>query len=64
MKLFLIKTFGFKAFLFLVLFGLELSYANIESDYSYKAAYLEKTCNKVNTLILGSSHGSGLFSGE
>lgn len=56
MKFFLIKTFGFILPLFLVLFGLECSYASIESDYSYKSAYLEKTSDTVKNLILGSSH--------
>ena len=42
--------------LIVIVASLELLLRNIPNDYSYKRTYLEKNSNKIETLILGSSH--------
>ena len=56
MTLFIKKIIGYFVIFFVSLYGFEISYANVESDYSYKASFLENATGNIENLILGSSH--------
>lgn len=56
MKIFIRKTALFILPLFVVVLSIEILIRNIPNDYSYKKKYLDKHSNKIETLILGSSH--------
>lgn len=56
MKLFLVRCTKFGFIFSLILYGLELFYSSVESDYVYKADRLYKNTIEFENLILGSSH--------
>lgn len=57
MKFFLIKIILFALPVVLVCAVLELVLRDVPNDYAYKREYLERNAGKIETLVLGSSHG-------
>lgn len=56
MKKFIKKTLIFLSPFLVLLILIEILLRNIPNDYKYKREYLDKNSNKIETLILGSSH--------
>jgi len=56
MKKFILKVLFFSLPILIVSIMLELLLQNIPNDYSYKNDYLDENAEKIETLILGSSH--------
>jgi hypothetical protein len=56
MKQLLIKTFLIMLPVIMAIFATEILVRNIPNEYSYKCRYLDKNSEKIETLILGSSH--------